>query len=325
MRRIVRCCLAVFGLVGFSSAAVPQAASPPNAMPGGKPATEATRRANAAVLRQLNFDDKQDFEDAKRGLLARPDQLTIKGADGHVVWDMERYKTYIGDDKAAPDTVNPSLWRNAQLNMQYGLFEVVKGIYQVRGYDLSNITFVQGKTGWIVGDPLISAEMAKAAYELVSQRLGKKPIVAVIYSHSHADHFGGVRGIVDEADVKAGKVKILAPESFTEEAVAENIIAGNAMNRRATYMYGVFLPRNATGGVNNGLGQTTSNGTVGMPCAARKRFSRARCCATCSASGDGRTGTIEARTSVAALGTFSNSKVTTFTLPANARSASVSS
>jgi alkyl sulfatase BDS1-like metallo-beta-lactamase superfamily hydrolase len=262
MRRIVRYCLAAF--LALPSAALPQAASPQNVMPGGKPATETTRRANAAVLQQLNFADRQDFEDAKRGLLARPDQLTIKGADGHVVWDMEQYKTYIGDDKPAPDTVNPSLWRNAQLNMQYGLFEVVKGIYQVRGYDLSNVTFIQGKTGWIVGDPLIASETARAAYDLVTQHFGKKPIVAVIYSHSHADHFGGVRGIVDEADVKAGKVRILAPENFTEEAVAENIVAGNAMNRRATYMYGPFLQRNATGGVNGGLGQTTSNGMVGL-------------------------------------------------------------
>ena len=203
-----------------------------------KPATEATKAANRAVQQYLNFNDKQDFEDAKRGLIARPDTLTIKGAKGNVVWDLEEYKTYIGDDKPAPDTVNPSLWRNAQLNMHYGLFKVHDRIFQVRGYDLSNITFIQGNTGWIVFDPLISEETAKAAYDLVTKKLGSRPVVAVVYSHSHVDHYGGVRGIVDEADVKAGKVQILAPEHFTEHAVSENVIAGNAMGRRAIYMYG---------------------------------------------------------------------------------------
>ena len=146
--------------------------------------------------------------------------------------------------------------------MQYGLFKVHDKIFQVRGYDLSNITFVRGDTGWIVFDPLISAETAKAAYDLVSQNLGKLPVVAVVYSHSHVDHYGGVRGIVDEADVKSGKVQILAPEHFTEHAVSENVIAGNVMSRRAIYMYGAMLPRNAQGGVNGGLGQTTSTGTA---------------------------------------------------------------
>lgn len=241
------------------------ATAQPAPAPGpGKPATEATRRANAAMAGTLDFTDKQDFEDAQRGLIARPDTLTIKGDKGNVVWDMEQYKTYIGDDKPAPDTVNPSLWRNAQLNMHYGLFKVTDRIYQVRGYDLSNVTFIQGDTGWIVGDPLSTSETAKAAFQLVTQHLGERPVVAVIYSHSHGDHYGGVRGIVDEADVKAGKVKILAPEHFTEEAVAENVIAGNAMARRGIYMYGPLLPRNPTGGVNGGLGQTIPNGSVGM-------------------------------------------------------------
>src|SRR5215471_5966577 len=171
------------------AAAITAAPAPaPTAVTGpdaSKPATEATKRANAAVKAYLNFNDKQDFEDAQRGLIAKPDRLTIKNEKGDVVWDLESYKTYIGDDKPAPDTVNPSLWRNAQLGMHHGLFKVVDGIYQVRGYDLSNITFIQGKTGWIVGDPLISAETAKAAYDLVSQHLGKKAIIAVIYSHSH--------------------------------------------------------------------------------------------------------------------------------------------
>jgi alkyl sulfatase BDS1-like metallo-beta-lactamase superfamily hydrolase len=227
-----------------------------------KPATAATQSANQKVQQTLPFSDRTDFANAQKGFIATPDVLTIKGAKGNVVWDLEAYKTYIGLDKSAPDTVNPSLWRNAQLNMLNGLFEVTDGIYQVRGYDLSNITFVKTKTGWIVFDPLISPETAKAAYDLVTEHLGKRPIHAVIYSHSHVDHYGGVRGIVDETDVKSGKVQIIAPEGFTEHAVSENVIAGNAMGRRAVYMYGAVLPRNARGGVNGGLGQTTSAGSA---------------------------------------------------------------
>jgi alkyl sulfatase BDS1-like metallo-beta-lactamase superfamily hydrolase len=158
--------------------------------------------------------------------------------------------------------VNPSLWRNAQLNLLHGLFKVADGIYQVRGYDLSNITFVQGDAGWIVFDPLVSAETARAAYDLVTANLGKRPVLAVVYSHSHVDHYGGVRGLIDEADVKAGKVAVLAPNEFLEHAISENVIAGNAMSRRAVYMYGTLLPRGPQGGVNAGLGQTTSQGEV---------------------------------------------------------------
>lgn len=228
----------------------------------GKPASETTQAAQQAVLAALPFNDKRDFEDAQRGFIAKPQTLTLKDANGKVVWDLESYKQFIALDKPAPDSVNPSLWRNAQLNLQYGLFKVTDGIYQVRGYDLSNITFIEGKSGWIVFDPLVSAEPAKAAYELVSQHLGSKPVVAVVYSHSHIDHFGGVRGIVDEADVKAGKVRIIAPEGFGEHAVSENVIAGNAMARRAVYMFGALLPRSPQGGVSAGLGLTASNGTV---------------------------------------------------------------
>lgn len=229
-----------------------------------KPATEATKSANRSVQQYLNFNDRSDFDDASRGLIAKPDTLTIKDAKGNVVWDLEQYKQYIRDDKPAPDSVNPSLWRNAQLNMHHGLFKVHDRIFQVRGYDLSNITFVQGDTGWIVFDPLISEETAKAAYEFVTQRLGNRPVVAVVYSHSHIDHYGGVKGVVTEADVKAGKVQILAPEHFAEHAISENVIAGNAMGRRAVYMYGALLPRNEKGGLNGGLGQTVSTGAAGL-------------------------------------------------------------
>lgn len=226
-----------------------------------KGATEATKAANQKVLDTLPFNDRADFEDAKRGLLSRPDTLTIKDADGTVVWDLEEYKTYIADDKPSPDTVNPSLWRNAQLCMEHGLFEVVADrIYQVRGYDLSNVTFVRGDTGWIVIDSAISPETAKAALDLTNQHLGERPVVAVVHSHSHVDHYGGVRGIVAQDGVDSGRVKIIAPQAFVEDAVSENVIAGNAMGRRAVYMYGALLPRNAQGGVNGGLGMTVSTG-----------------------------------------------------------------
>lgn len=229
-----------------------------------KPATEYTKTVNAQVLKALPFNDKKDFENAQKGFIAKPDIVTITSADGKPVWDLEEYKKYISLDKAAPDTVNPSLWRNAQLNMIHGLFKVTDNIFQVRGYDLSNITFVKGKTGWIVFDPLISPETAKAALDLANKELGERPVVAVIYSHSHLDHYGGATGIVSTEDVEAGKVKIIAPEHFTEHSVSENVIAGNAMGRRAIFMYGALLPRNAKGGVNGGLGQTTSTGMAGL-------------------------------------------------------------
>ncbi|MFQ2213221.1 alkyl/aryl-sulfatase [Aeromonas dhakensis] len=230
-----------------------------------KPASEFTIQANQNVLHTLPFNDKQDFEDARRGFIAKPDTLTIKDEQGNVVWDLEQYKTYIGLDKTAPDTVNPSLWRNAQLNMEYGLFKVTDKIYQIRGFDLSNITFIQGDKGWIVFDPLISPQTAKAALSFINQTLGERPVTAVVYSHSHVDHYGGAAGLFNSPDeVKKNGVQIIAPEGFTEHAVSENVIAGNAMARRAVYMYGALLPRNAQGGVNGGLGQTTSTGVPSL-------------------------------------------------------------
>ena len=250
-------CLAALVLASSALAQQPPAGGVPS-----KPATDATRAANATVARALPFGDRQDFEDAQRGFVARPDTLSLRSPDGKPIWDLESYKRFIGLDQPAPESVNPSLWRNAQLNMLHGLFKVTDRIYQVRGYDLSNITFIQGETGWIVFDPLISAETARAAYELVTENLGHRPVLAVVYSHSHVDHYGGVRGLVDEADVKSGKVRIMAPEGFLEHAVSENVIAGNAMSRRAVFMYGALLPRGPQGGVTSGLGQTTSSGTV---------------------------------------------------------------
>lgn len=242
--------------------------------PNQKPASTFTQALNAKVLSDLPFANKDDFADANRGFIAKPEKLTIvrKGQNGAnlPVWDLEKYKEYITVDapaSATPPSINPSLYRNAQLNMIYGLFEVTPGIYQVRGYDLSNISFVRGKTGWIVLDPLISAETAAAALELINTELVKKgtipkalPVSVVIYSHSHTDHYGGVRGLFPNGNPPTG-VKIIAPEGFTEHAVSENVIAGNAMSRRAVYMYGAALPRNVFGAVNGGLGQTNSTGT----------------------------------------------------------------
>lgn len=226
-----------------------------------KPATPATAEANASVLRALPFSDRTDFELAERGRLASSARRQITGETGGVTWDLDSWSFLEGE---APDSVNPSLWRQSQLCTIEGLFEVVDGIYQVRGYDLSNVTFVRGDTGWIVVDPLTSAETARAAYDLVTEELGERPVVAVIYTHSHVDHFAGVRGIVSDDDVASGRVRIIAPAGFLEAAISENVIAGNVMTRRATYMYGVLLPRGPQGLVGSGLGQTTPLGTFGL-------------------------------------------------------------
>lgn len=222
-------------------------------------ATEATRQANRALLSRLPFDDTGDVERVERGFLAPlPDVVTAD--DGRPVWDARRFDFVDGD---APDTVNPSLWRQERLSGRSGLFEVADGIYQVRSLDLSNISFVRGDTGWIVLDPLISTEVAAAALELVNTHVEPRPVTAVVFSHSHADHFGGVRGVCSPDDVAAG-VRIVAPEGFTVEAVSENVLAGNAMSRRASYMYGNLLPPAPTGQVGAGLGKTTSTGTPGL-------------------------------------------------------------
>jgi alkyl sulfatase BDS1-like metallo-beta-lactamase superfamily hydrolase len=223
-------------------------------------ATEATIRANREVLDTLPFDESSDFDLVERGFLAPlPDTVTTD--DGRPVWDSRRFDFVEGD---APDTVNPSLWRQERLSGTGGLFEVVDGIYQVRSLDLSNISFVRGETGWIVLDPLITAEVAAAALELVNTHVERRPVTAVIYSHSHADHFGGVRGVCTPEDVSSGRVRIVAPVGFTFEAVSENVMAGNAMSRRASYMYGNLLPPGPTGQVGAGLGKTTSTGTFGL-------------------------------------------------------------
>ena len=226
-----------------------------------KSATAVTAAANASVRERLPFEDRTDFELAERGRLASGSPRQIPGAGGGVTWDLDAWSFLDGD---APDTVNPSLWRQSRLCAVEGLFEVVDGIYQVRGFDLSNVTFVRGDTGWIVVDPLTSAETARAALELVNSELGERPVTAAIYTHSHVDHFAGVRGVVTEDDVASGRVRIIAPAGFLEAAISENVIAGNVMTRRATYMYGILLPRGPQGLVGSGLGQTTPLGTFGL-------------------------------------------------------------
>ncbi|MFB7997578.1 alkyl/aryl-sulfatase [Streptomyces sp. NPDC056002] len=213
----------------------------------------------AELRGRLPFSDAQDFEDATRGLVARRAPGVVTGDDGTVVWDSDAYAFLQGD---APYTVNPSLWRQSQLVAEQGLFEVVEGIYQVRGLDLSNITFIEGDSGVLVIDPLISTETASAALALYREHRGERPVTGVIYTHSHVDHFGGVKGVTTREDVDAGRVPVIAPDGFTEHAVAENVYAGTAMGRRAAYMYGAALARGPQGQVGAGLGQTTSTGTV---------------------------------------------------------------
>jgi alkyl sulfatase BDS1-like metallo-beta-lactamase superfamily hydrolase len=230
--------------------------------PKGKPPSEHTLEVIREARKSMPFFDTRDFDEQERGFIAAPDSWTIAADAGHTAWDMERY-LFLMEDRQF-DSVHPSLQRQSTLNMNYGLFEVIPGIYQVRGFDLANITFVRGETGWIVFDPLTALETARAALELVNEHLEERPVVAVIYSHSHADHFGGVRGVVDEADVRAGKVQVLAPEDFMEHAVSENVYAGNAMSRRLFYQYGVLLPASPYGHVGQGLGQNVSAGNLGL-------------------------------------------------------------
>jgi alkyl sulfatase BDS1-like metallo-beta-lactamase superfamily hydrolase len=224
--------------------------------------SERTRQANAALLKRLPFDDVESFDDVKKGFIAPlADGGVIRDAHGQPIYDLSQF-AFIQEGQPAPDSVNPSLWRQAQLITRGGLFLVTKGIYQVRAADLSNITFIEGEDGIVVVDPLISTETAKASLDLYYANRPEKPVVAVIYSHSHVDHYGGVRGIVSDEDVESGKVQVLAPEQFLEHASAEFVYAGNAMSRRASYMYGTLLPAGPRGQVGAGLGPTNSLGTI---------------------------------------------------------------
>lgn len=224
-----------------------------------KPVSESIIRQQKELLGSLPFSDTQDFDDANRGLVGRRAPNAVTAEDGTVLWDNDTYAFLDGD---APDSVNPSLWRQSRLNAIDGLFEVVPGIYQVRGMDLSNTSFIEGDEGVVVVDTLLCEETGRAALELYREHRGQRPVKAIVYTHSHVDHFGGVRGFVSQEEVDSGQVKIFAPEGFTEHAVSENVFAGTAMGRRAGYMYGAALARGPQGQVGAGLGQTTSTGTV---------------------------------------------------------------
>jgi alkyl sulfatase BDS1-like metallo-beta-lactamase superfamily hydrolase len=211
----------------------------------------------------LSFADTRDFDEQARGLIAGMSEMKIMADAGHVAWDMERFQFLDQQDEF--DSIHPSLHRISRLNNNYGLYEVIPGIYQVRGFDLSDISFVRGKTGWIVFDPLISAEPVRAAWKLFQEHVGEGlPVSAVIYSHTHGDHWGGVRGLVDEADVRSGKIPVIAPVDFMQFTVSENVYAGNAMNRRLFYQYGLLLPAAPHGYVGQGLGQGVSAGATGL-------------------------------------------------------------
>ena len=228
--------------------------------------TMATIKTNQQVTETLPFENQQDFIDAKRGLIASLDSLVTQNEAGENVWDMDAYKfiEYNGIDGEAPSSVNPSLWRQASLNNIHGLFKVKEGIYQLRGFDLANMTLIEGNKGWIVVDPLTAKETAKMAFDFAQKHLGQKPISAILFTHSHIDHFGGALGLVTAEQAKQQGIRIIAPEGFMEEATSENIIAGTAMSRRSMFMYGKRLSRTERGHIGSGLGKGPAFGSFGI-------------------------------------------------------------
>ncbi|WP_394729394.1 alkyl/aryl-sulfatase [Altererythrobacter sp. GH1-8] len=226
---------------------------------GAKPASIATVEAQQAAAAGLPPDGERDKDFALRGFLATREDPIIRNANGDPVWNLDAYAFVEGE---APPTVHPSLWRHMRYLKHHGLFEVAEGVWQVRGFDLSNMTIVQGATGWIVIDPLTTQEVAAAALELVNRTLGERPVSAVLYSHSHADHFGGVRGVASLEDVEAGRIEVIAPENFVEEAASENVMAGGAMQQRAAFQFGAGLLPGAKGQMGSGIGAAISRGTI---------------------------------------------------------------
>jgi linear primary-alkylsulfatase len=224
---------------------------------GNTPATDATARANDRVREELDLGNQKDFENARKGFIAAPASLQVAGPDETLVWDMPSYDFIQGE---APDTVNPSLWRQATLNNYHGLFKVTEGVYQLRGFDLSNMSIIEGKTGWIVVDPLTTKETAAAAIAFAREHLGNKPISAIIFTHSHIDHFGGVQSVLGAGP----DTEIVAPVGFMDEATSENVIAGTTMSRRSMFMYGSQLEHSARGHVGSGLGKGPAFGSVGI-------------------------------------------------------------
>lgn len=230
-------------------------------IPVGK-ATEKTKEANSAVLKELNFDDMESYDFATRGLIGTLPDTRIIDQGGKVVTDGNYY--IFTQNKSAPSTVNPSLWRQSQLTSQHGLYKVAESIYQFRGYDIANMTFIRGKSGWIVIDTTTSAEVAAAGLKLLNEKVEKLPVSGLIITHSHADHFGGMSGVLTADEAKSGKIPIIAPQGFMEESISENLYAGNAMGRRARYSYGDGLEKNPAGLVGTGLGVGLSQGTMGI-------------------------------------------------------------
>ncbi len=230
-----------------------------------KEATKFTVAANEEIVKDLDFTDMQAYEDADRGFIATWPEDTIKDENGKVVWDFKTWKFLDKHDHdhghfSAPDTANPSLWRQSQIVAKHGLYKVVDGLYQVRGFDLSNVTFMRGEKGWIVIDTGYAKETAIAAYKLIREHVEDLPITAMIITHSHIDHFGGMEGLITQEDIDSGKVPVYAPEGFFEHSISENLNAGNAMSRRASYMYGNIVPNGEKGNIGAGLGQTVSTG-----------------------------------------------------------------
>ncbi|MBZ2168280.1 alkyl/aryl-sulfatase [Marinobacter sp. F4216] len=232
---------------------------------GHTPPTASTRKANEQVLDLRPFGNRDDFENARRGLIAQEPELLIRHQNGGEVWNMSDYAFVDSDGENAPASVNPSLWRQAALNNIHGLFEVTDGIYQIRGYDLANMSVIEGETGWILVDPLTAKETADRAFRFVREHLGEKPVRAILFTHSHIDHFGGVQGILQHlSEDELAKLRIIAPAGFEEEATSENIIAGPSMSRRAMFMYGKRLERGERGHVGTGLGKSPAFGTFGF-------------------------------------------------------------
>ncbi len=246
--------------IGCSPAPSALADTPGGAGAAAAGATALTQQANAAVAQAYDLADREAFEDAHRGLIARPSGQ-VRDAEGRVVWDFD---TFAFIDGPAPATVNPSLWRQARLNNEVGLFKVADGLWQLRGFDISNITLIEGRSGWIVVDTLTSRETAAFAMAFARKHLGDKPVSAIVITHSHADHFGGALGIVSAEDAKARKLPVVAPAGFMEEATSENVMVGVAMSRRAAYTYGNLLPRSAQGLVDAGLGKALTYGRIGI-------------------------------------------------------------
>jgi len=228
-----------------------------------KSATDTTIASQNHFKKKLNFSDRRSFENAQKGFIATIEPMTIAhDVAKRTVYDLEAV-SFLKDD--APDTVNPSLWRQAQLNAQHhGLYEIVDGLYQIRSFDIANMTLIRGNTGWIIIDPLTSSEASRAGLKLANKHLGERPVVAVIHTHSHADHFAGVLGVINQEDVESGKVLVIAPEHFVKESLSENVLAGNVMTRRSTYMYGNLIKPSPTGFVTTGLGAALSLGTTGF-------------------------------------------------------------